>query len=123
MGAAAGMTRAGMMALYRKKTLTEASLYTAGMEDGWTLLWSGGLFTHELRTTREAAQAHFNSMFRNPEVQHTGEAEPSVVPVILTLEGWHAISDGDWIATGPKGERYPIKPDIFAATYELAESV
>jgi hypothetical protein len=109
------------MALYRKKTLTEASRYAPGMEDGWTLLWPGGLFTHEKRDTREAAQAHFDSMFRNPDVPHTGEPEPRVVPVIHTKEGLHVITEGDWIATGPQGERWPIKADIFTATYEPVE--
>ena len=28
---------------------------------------------------------------------------------------------GDWIIRGVKGEFYPVKPDIFAATYELVE--
>lgn len=40
---------------------------------------------------------------------------------IPTLEGAMTVSPGDWIITGAKGERYPCKPDIFAATYELAE--
>lgn len=37
---------------------------------------------------------------------------------IQTLEGEHRADPGDWIITGVKGERYPCKPDIFAATYE-----
>jgi hypothetical protein len=37
---------------------------------------------------------------------------------IDTLEGGHIVCPGDWIITGVKGERYPCKPDIFAATYE-----
>ena len=37
---------------------------------------------------------------------------------IDTLEGTFRVSDGDWIITGIKGERYPCKPDIFEATYE-----
>ena len=37
---------------------------------------------------------------------------------IHTLKGPLQISDGDWIITGVKGERYPCKPDIFEATYE-----
>jgi hypothetical protein len=41
-------------------------------------------------------------------------------PYIDTLEGRHYISEGDWIITGIKGERYPCKGDIFAATYEEA---
>lgn len=39
---------------------------------------------------------------------------------INTLEGPLRVSSGDWIITGVKGERYPCKPDIFAATYDPA---
>lgn len=42
------------------------------------------------------------------------------IPWIDTLEGGHIVTPGDWIATGVKGEHWPIKPDIFAATYEPA---
>ena len=35
-----------------------------------------------------------------------------------TLEGRHIVSEGDWIITGVKGEKYPCKPDIFELTYE-----
>jgi hypothetical protein len=38
-----------------------------------------------------------------------------------TLEGWHIVCPGDWIIRGIKGEYYPCKPDIFAATYEPVE--
>lgn len=37
---------------------------------------------------------------------------------IDTLEGGHIVCPKDWIITGVKGEYYPCKPDIFAATYE-----
>ncbi|HLP41242.1 MAG TPA: hypothetical protein VK465_07020 [Fibrobacteria bacterium] len=40
---------------------------------------------------------------------------------IDTLEGTHRASFGDWIIRGIKGELYPCKPDIFAATYEPAQ--
>lgn len=39
---------------------------------------------------------------------------------IETIEGPLHVSRGDWIMTGVKGEKYPCKPDIFAATYEPA---
>ena len=32
----------------------------------------------------------------------------------------HVASPGDWIIKGVKGEFYPCKPDIFAATYDPA---
>ncbi len=41
--------------------------------------------------------------------------------IIHTLEGDHTASPGDWIIQGVKGELYPCKPDIFAATYEPVE--
>jgi hypothetical protein len=37
---------------------------------------------------------------------------------ITTLEGDHIVRLDDWIIKGVKGEFYPCKPDIFAATYE-----
>jgi len=37
---------------------------------------------------------------------------------IRTLEGEMRADVGDWIIRGVKGEFYPCKPDIFAATYE-----
>ncbi len=40
---------------------------------------------------------------------------------INTLEGTMRAEAGDWIIRGVQGEIYPCKPDIFAATYELAE--
>jgi hypothetical protein len=39
---------------------------------------------------------------------------------IGTLEGTMIADPGDWIIRGVKGELYPCKPDIFAATYEPA---
>ncbi len=37
---------------------------------------------------------------------------------IETLEGRMKASPLDWIVKGPKGELYPVKPDIFEMTYE-----
>lgn len=39
---------------------------------------------------------------------------------IKTLEGVMRADKGDWIIRGVKGELYPCKPDIFAATYDAA---
>lgn len=39
---------------------------------------------------------------------------------ISTLEGAHWVTPGDYIIRGVKGEHYPRKQDIFAATYEPA---
>lgn len=40
---------------------------------------------------------------------------------VTTLEGGFLVCPGDWIIMGVKGEYYPCKPDIFAATYEPVE--
>jgi len=40
--------------------------------------------------------------------------------LIKTLEGEHTANPQDWIIKGVKGEFYPCKPDIFAATYDPA---
>ena len=46
---------------------------------------------------------------------------------IITLEDGiksqvaHVATEGDWIIKGIQGEFYPVKPDIFAETYELVE--
>jgi len=41
---------------------------------------------------------------------------------VRTLEGWYGVQLGDWIVTGVRGERYPVRADIFAATYEPADA-
>lgn len=40
--------------------------------------------------------------------------------LITTLEGVMRADKGDWVIKGVKGEFYPCKPDIFAATYDPA---
>lgn len=42
--------------------------------------------------------------------------------LIRTLEGTRLAKQGDWIVKGVKGEFYPVKPDIFEATYEIVEA-
>ena len=49
------------------------------------------------------------------------EGETHTPVFIQTLEGTHKVSWGDFIIQGVKGELYPCKPDIFAATYEAVD--
>lgn len=65
--------------------------------------------------------------FRRPDV--SGESLCSECGVrfhdhgwVDTLEDGHRVCPGDWIITGVRGELYPCKPDIFAATYEPADA-
>lgn len=40
---------------------------------------------------------------------------------IQTLEGIMTAVEGDWIVCGVEGEFYPVKPSVFAATYDAVE--
>jgi len=60
-----------------------------------------------------------------PELWEWANSKPFYDPdgrvsglTIFTLEGRMKAEFGDWIIRGVKGEFYPCKPDIFAATYE-----
>jgi hypothetical protein len=53
-------------------------------------------------------------------VRHDGAENGEIV--IQTLEGDHLARVGDWIIKGVAGEFYPCKPNIFAATYEPADT-
>lgn len=42
--------------------------------------------------------------------------------VIETLEGWHEVTNGDWIIQGVRGEFYPCKHEIFVETYNVLDN-
>ena len=56
----------------------------------------------------------------NAMVGGSVKALPDGGLTIGTLEGEMHANVGDWIIQGVKGELYPCKPDIFAATYDPA---
>jgi len=56
----------------------------------------------------------------DPHIIFKREGGKIVEAIITTLEGTMTASVGDWIIRGVKGELYPCKPDIFAATYDPA---
>ena len=64
--------------------------------------------------------------FRGPFTFINGDSQNDPYVIVQTLEDGkngeaeHVASIGDWIIRGVKGEFYPCKPDIFAATYEPA---
>lgn len=90
------------MGKFRKKPVViEAEQYRLGLEDGFQ---------------RPGESFDNLTNYRPPKC-----AKGYGYPFIETLEGKMLISEGDWIITGIKGERYPCKPDIFEATYEPME--
>lgn len=58
----------------------------------------------------------------DPNIIFKREGGAIVEAIISTLEGTMVASNGDWIIRGVKGELYPCKPDIFAATYEPVDA-
>lgn len=40
---------------------------------------------------------------------------------IDALEGLRIVSPDDWIITGPKAEKWPVKDYIFKETYEIVD--
>lgn len=89
------------MPMFRKKPFViEAVLYDGTVEAANEVLaWIG---THGATADRA----------------HRTKPEDGIF--IHTLEGIHHASQGDWIIKGVKGEFYPIKNDIFRATYDPA---
>lgn len=62
---------------------------------------------------------------------HTFKAIKKPIPVkaeqtdkhqnIKTLEGTMHANPGDYIVTGPEGEQWPVKKEIFEKTYKVIE--
>ena len=53
---------------------------------------------------------------------HRGDHGEDISHVtIKTLEGTMRADLGDWVAKGIQGEFWPIKPDVFAASYEAVD--
>ena len=87
---------------YRKlPVVIDAEVYRSGLEDGFGC---------------PCANCYKELMGNSKECHCCSWASP----YIETLEGRMAISEGDFIITGVKSERYPCKPEIFWMTYEEA---
>lgn len=76
-----------------------------------------------MRPNIEVCEGMVVRYFRHPNI--SGDEVCSKCGEMMNVHGWidtledgHNVCPGDWIITGVKGERYPCKPDIFAATYE-----
>ena len=54
--------------------------------------------------------------------EHGDSRDPYLGVIIDTLEGKMTANIGDMIIKGVKGEFYPCKPDIFAKTYDKADT-
>ena len=86
---------------YRKKPVTIEARQFDGTNAAEIAAWCGG--------KAESATCH-------------GDGPPYLV-VIDTLEGRMVAGRDDYVIRGVKGEFYPCREDIFAATYEPADTV
>ena len=69
--------------------------------------------------TEENKDRAFNFVTCNCRAEFDADGKPQLM--IQTREGDMTATLGDFIVKGVQGEFYPVKPDIFAATYESAE--
>jgi hypothetical protein len=104
---------------YRKKpVVVEAVRY-----DGPAYVTAYGDRAPRQDASFESVRQFVGSAFTTAQVGSENHGGPNqFAPAIRTLEGVMRVCPGDWIIRGVKGECYPCKPDIFAATYELAEA-
>jgi hypothetical protein len=96
---------------YRKKPVIVQAVQFNGVDPTGTVSWSEAPDWLIAATQQESGTSGAISILR----------VPSVCAQIFTLEGAMTADVGDWIIRGVKQELYPCKPDIFEATYELAE--
>jgi len=89
------------------------------------VLWDGNDISSVLNFVLDGHE-DFSHLPKAPDDPHInsgiGHTPADGKLYIPTLEGTMTANPGDWIIRGVKGEIYPCKPDIFAATYESEES-
>lgn len=104
------------MAKFRKKPVViEATQFTREMAEGSVPLPAGVV----MRGRSLGPDGRFPEWVNDGKYLINFSTQHS--HFIETLEGNMDVQIGDWVITGVKGERYPCKPDIFAATYEPAD--
>ena len=99
------------MARYRKKPVViEAVQVAAAVYNGNT--WNGSPFECDV------LPQWLEDAFTNGTIEVHPSDRDFALLAIKAPEGTMIAQPGDWIIRGVKGELYPCKPDIFAATYE-----
>lgn len=84
---------------YRKKPVEVQAIQLTPSNAEEVASWCGGSVVEEIDPI-------------NPDKRYVGVNIP-------TLEGVMRASEDDYVIKGVKGEFYPCKPDVFAATYEI----
>lgn len=108
------------MSKYRKKPIiVDAESYHEELEDGFIL---EEYLKDKIYKNKETLISFLlKDVTEVPEFFTEEELNRVVYPYISTSEGIMYIPKGGYIVTGIKGERYPVKKDIFEETYEKVE--
>lgn len=98
------------MARYRKKPVEIEAVQVPDVAAAW----------QEGREAGLAARRQMEAIvdWTGEAAQIVDDAVDGVCLIIATLEGDMKARAGDYVIRGIKGEFYPCKPDVFAATYE-----
>lgn len=92
------------MPKFRKRPVVIEAVQFTRRNAEWLAEWSGGEFHHQ------------------PVDDGLYGVQYELTLSIPTLEGVMTAREDDWVIRGVKGEFYPCRPDIFAATYEPVPS-
>jgi len=116
------------MLKYRRIPETiEAEIFKLGMEDGWTIEYSGNMFSYykEFETKQECLDFIKNDKGKldcYPEEKELEIVYEEPIPFIRTIETEYDISEGDYIIVDNKGERLRVvDKNTFKINYELFE--
>lgn len=99
------------------ETLREGSRTAASGREDHLRFRKRPVVIHALQWTGANVDAILDFISTKGEARRLGNTI-----AIDTLEGTMRAEPGDWIIRGIKGEFYPCKPDVFAATYDRAQT-
>jgi len=103
------------MSKFRKKPVViEAHQFGGTQSSADAIIAWAGMEPHPNEQEIDYTVTDYSGTFRD-RIERPEQFGPLL---IHTLEGDMMAQEGDWIIKGVKGEFYPCKPDIFAATYE-----
>lgn len=103
------------MPKFRKKPVVIEAMQWTGENANAIVDWAQGGW----KGATDLDGSHGGIWLKQRVIEGTDEAVFTLI--IPTLEGDHEARIGDWIIIGVKGEIYPCKSDIFAATYDPAD--
>ena len=106
------------MAKYRKMpVIVKAEKYYEGLEDG-------KIYNIYNEYGSQIQTEDINQFIDDLNLMRSKQEKIQYITIrsyINTLEGKILVNYGDYVVTGVKGERYPVRADIFNMTYEYLE--